>query len=129
MERAGTSGYALCTSTGAKFDSACLIPAAGTYQLETKIITSGICATPGANSYESCTFSFTWPAAFADNSYVPDCIGINPSLSNENGSAVNLAIANGGKSTTGLTLLISNGTSNGGYAATYGEIDCKGIHP
>jgi hypothetical protein len=86
------------------------------------IINSGICTT-GTSAYASCSFTATWPSAFADTAYAMTC-------SSEPGSTgVVTGVFWGNKTTTGFTAYLQNGSASGATAATVPEIDCIGVHP
>jgi hypothetical protein len=86
------------------------------------IINSGICTT-GTSAYASCSFTATWPSAFADTAYAITC-------SSEPGSSgVVTGLFWGNKTTTGFTVYLQNGSASGATAATVPEIDCNGVHP
>ena len=86
------------------------------------IINSGICST-GTAAYASCSFTATWPSAFADTAYAMTC------TSEPASSGVLNSLFWGNKTTTGFTVYLQNGTSSGAAATTVPEIDCIGVHP
>jgi hypothetical protein len=90
------------------------------------IINSGICTTSGS-SYGTCTFTATWPTAFADTNYVITCFASAPILVSGTHAVANLSWY--GRTTTGFTLQLQNGTSDGASQSTVDEIDCTGTHP
>ena len=90
--------------------------------LKTLEITSGICATPAATSYATCTFNVSWPSAFADAGYAVSCTE-GPA------SGVVVALRVTAKTTAGITLQLQNGTADGAVSSTLTSIDCLGVHP
>jgi hypothetical protein len=91
-------------------------------KIQALVINSGICSTL-TGTYTSCTMSETWPTAFADTNYAIAC---TPS------GATALAMTNmwfSSKTTTGFSLSIQNGDTNGAHIVSVSEIDCIGIHP
>jgi hypothetical protein len=117
----GTS-VSLCTdANGNDTTSSCPSYLLGS-QVETKIISSGIC-TVANSAYASCGTAFTWPTAFADTNYALTC-------------TTNAATALGltavwweSKATTGATVYIQNGDASAANPISVTEIDCIGIHP
>ena len=90
--------------------------------IQALVITSGICTTSGS-SYGTCTFSASWPTAFANATYAATCTP-GPISS---GVVIFLNLL--AKSASGLTIQLQNGTSNGGVAGTLSEVDCVGVEP
>ena len=90
--------------------------------IQTLEISSGICSTPAATSYTGCTFSVSWPTAFADTNYVAECMQ-GPV------SGVVVALRVTAKTASGITLQIQNGTADGAVSSTLTSIDCLGVHP
>lgn len=84
--------------------------------------TTTTCPT-GAAAGSTCTFTVTWPTAFADAAYTPSCIG--------GGTITGFPFIQGfsSKTTTALTVVVVNGTSNEAVASGYSEMDCIGRHP
>lgn len=83
-------------------------------------MTTGICTT-GANSYDACDNTVTWPTPFADANYIVSCWGIGPSDPR--------ATINGGKSGRLPSSVVVTIVTEGSVAVTYNEIDCIGVHP
>jgi hypothetical protein len=109
-----------------------LIPASGPCMTSTIQSASNItgCSMSSPSSYDTCTVSLTWPVAFADNGYQVSCMAINPFDTGNSTPA--RVVLNGttstGKSTTGVTVIISSqGTSSGSVGVS--GVDCIGIHP
>ena len=86
------------------------------------IINSGICTT-GSSAASNCTFSVSWPTAFADNNYALTCSPNNAGL----GGLTSLMWGN--KTASGFSLSLQNGTASMAVATTLSEIDCIGMHP
>jgi hypothetical protein len=88
------------------------------------IINSGICTT-GSSAYANCSFTVTWPTAFADGNYAVSCssgIGMGSSA-----VLTGLYVSNQTASTFEITL--QNGDAGGAGAVTVNQIDCIGMHP
>ncbi len=85
-------------------------------------ISSGICSTPAATSYGTCTFSVSWPTVFTDTNYAATCTE-GPA------SGVVVALRVTAKTSSGITLQIQNGTADGAVSSTLTSIDCLGVHP
>jgi hypothetical protein len=88
------------------------------------IINSGICTT-GSSAYSNCSFTVTWPTAFADGNYAVSCssgIGMGSSA-----VLTGLYVSNQTASTFEITL--QNGDAGGAGAVTVNQIDCIGMHP
>ncbi len=90
--------------------------------IKTLEVSSGICSTPAATSYASCTFGATWPSSFADTSYTVSC-------TEGAASGVVVALRLIAKTTSGITLQIQNGTADGAVSSTLASVDCIGVHP
>jgi hypothetical protein len=90
--------------------------------IQTIQISSGICSTPAATSYATCTFSVSWPALFADANYAATC-----TQGPASGVVVGLRVT--AKTSSGITLQIQNGTADGAVSSTLTSIDCLGVHP
>jgi hypothetical protein len=88
------------------------------------VINSGICTT--ANSaWATCSFTVTWPSAFADTNYAVTCTS-QPGMGS---SAVLTGVFVNNKTTTGFEITLQNGDTSGAGAVTSDEIDCIGMHP
>jgi hypothetical protein len=90
--------------------------------IQTLQISTGICSTPAASSYATCTFSVNWPAPFADTNYAATCTEGPAS-----GVVVGLRVI--AKTSGGITLQIQNGTADGAVSSTLTSTDCLGVHP
>ena len=101
------NGNANCTALPASF------------QTQTMIITSGICTT-GTTSYAQCSFSETWPTAFTTTPAVT-CMG----ASTMTGTITQVWATS--VTTSGYTVNLQNGTSNGAAASTFAQVDCIGV--
>lgn len=99
-----TSGGMLCTT------SSC-----GSAAIDYGRLTSGVCSTT-TSAYATCTSTVTLNSAEPDTNYSVACTGV--------GQTGAPHIAGVSKSTTSVTVTISNGTSNGAVASTFSEIDC-----
>lgn len=77
---------------------------------------TSVCST-GNGSYVTCPNSATLNFSEPDTNYSVSCTGIGPS-----GFPAIYGVS--GKSTTGFTVTIINGTSNGAQVSSYSEIDC-----
>ncbi|MGC2400608.1 MAG: hypothetical protein WA510_12520 [Acidobacteriaceae bacterium] len=93
-------------------------------QIEPLIITTGICSTGTSGSAPYvCSFTVTWPTAFADGNYALTC---SP---NAGGIGGLTALMFSNKTATTFELTIQSGTSNMATNTTLTEVDCIGIHP
>lgn len=94
-----------------------------TFQVESVVVTSGICTTANPAG-GTCSFSITWPAAFASTAYAPFCNAAPPSGT---GSAPTLAVYASSKTTTGMTVTLQGGQGSSGGSNTTSEVDCTGV--
>lgn len=93
-------------------------------QIESLIITSGICTTGGAE--QKCPMSaVNWPVAFSNSTYAVTCTVQNPTGSGDNPS---LAVYWTAKSASAITLELQSGSNSAGGTNTTAEIDCTGVH-
>jgi hypothetical protein len=90
------------------------------------IVATSTCST-GGNSYQGCSFTATWPVAFVDTAYAATCTAYGGSHTANGGSSLKVDISS--KFTTGLTILLTNGTADGAINITPSEVDCIGVHP
>lgn len=88
------------------------------------VITSGICTT-GTTTWSTCSFTATWPSAFADTAYAATCT----SGPGQGSSAALTGLFVSNKTTTNFQITLQNGGSGGAGATTVNEIDCIGMHP
>jgi len=90
--------------------------------IEPLVITSGFCTT-GTGAYAQCSFTITWPTAFADGNYALTCTpGAVPG-----GALTGLFVSNLTATTFQVTL--QNGSASGAQATTISRLNCMGIHP
>ena len=80
---------------------------------------TSVCTTSGS-SYATCSFTLNWTVAEAGTSYVATCTGVNP-------TQFPYIVGYQSRTTSGITVIIGNGTSNGAMASTYGEVDCIAV--
>jgi hypothetical protein len=92
--------------------------------VEPLIINSGICTTP-ASAFANCTFTVTWPSAFADGNYALTCTS-GPGQGT-NAVLLGLFVSNQTASTFQITL--QNADASGAGATTVNQINCIGVHP
>ncbi len=88
------------------------------------IINSGICST-GNTAWSSCTFTATWPTAFADTNYAVTC----SSGPGQGTSAALTGLFVSNKTASNFQISLQNGGSGGAGNVTVNEIDCIGMHP
>jgi hypothetical protein len=93
-------------------------------QIQTLVITTGICVTPNSAAGE-CTFSPTWKTAFADINYAVTCTMAPPT----GGTFPTLQLYAGSKTPSGFTITFQTGQASGTAATTTSEVDCVGVHP
>jgi hypothetical protein len=96
-----------------------------TQVIQPLIINSGICTT-GTGAYQFCSFTVSWPTAFANSNYAVTCTP-GPAQGT-NAVLANFAISNQTATTFEITLQ-NGGTSGAEGATTVNQIDCIGIHP
>ncbi len=88
------------------------------------VLNSGICSTSNS-AYATCSNSISWATAFANTAYSVTCTPGTPL----GGSAPNVTLYVTGKTTTGITVTLQNGTNAGAAVSTVSEIDCIAMHP
>ncbi len=83
--------------------------------------------TTGTSSYNVCATTVTWPTAFADTAYFPQCVGINPNTDGSGGTGRTKLVGITAVTTTSVTVSTGNdGTASG---VGYGTISCTAYHP
>lgn len=94
-------------------------PLLGNFQ--SQISTTTTCPTGGAAG-STCNFTITWPVAFSDSNYAVSCMG--------GGSITGFPVIQGftGKTASGLTVVVENGTNNEAQISGYSEMDCFARH-
>jgi hypothetical protein len=93
-------------------------------KIEPLIINSGICTT-GTGAYDNCSFTVTWPTAFADGNYAVSCSsGIG-----QGSSAALTGVFVSNQSASSFVITLQNGDASGAGAVTADQIDCVGMHP
>lgn len=88
---------------------------------------SGTCTASGANSYNSCTDTLTWPVPFADNNYIVVALCVDPNVNNAlqpSSEAATLTVAS--HSTTQVVLTTQTQRT---INATCTELHAIGLHP
>lgn len=85
-------------------------------------INSSVCTT-GTSAYSTCTTALSWTGSFVDTAYGVSCSGAGAITGNPYVAGVTA------KTVSGVTVTISNGSTSGAVASSYGELDCIGIHP
>jgi hypothetical protein len=88
------------------------------------VITSGICTT-GSTAWSTCSFTVTWPSAFADANYALTC-NSGPGMG-ASAALTGLFLSN--ETATTFEVTLQNGGSGGAGATTVSQIDCIGVHP
>lgn len=88
------------------------------------VLNSGICSTSNS-AYATCSNSISWSTAFANTAYSVTCTPGTPS----GGSSPNVTLYVTGKTATGITVTLQNGTNAGAAVSTVSEIDCIAMHP
>jgi hypothetical protein len=88
------------------------------------IINSGICTT-AASAFASCSFTVSWPTAFADGNYALTCTS-GPGMGT---NAVLLGLFVSNQTATTFELTLQNADSSGAGATTVNQINCIGVHP
>jgi hypothetical protein len=88
------------------------------------VLNSGICSTSNT-AYATCSNSISWGSAFANTAYSVTCTPGTPS----GGSSPSVTVYVTGKTTTGITVTLQNGTNAGAAVSTVSEIDCIAMHP
>lgn len=93
-------------------------------KIQPLIINSGICTTAGT-AYANCTFTVTWPTAFADANYAVTCSsGIG-----QGSDAVLTGVFVSEQTASTFAITLQNGDAGGAGAVTTNQIDCIGMHP
>jgi hypothetical protein len=85
------------------------------------------CTASGANSYNSCTDTLTWPVPFADNGYVVNVTCVDPNVNNAlqpNSEAATVTVA----SHSATQVVVTTQTQRT-INATCTEIHVIGVHP
>jgi hypothetical protein len=88
------------------------------------IINSGICTT-AASAFASCSFTVSWPTAFADGNYALTCT----SGPGQGTNAVLLGLFVSNQTATTFQITLQNADSSGAGATTVNQINCIGVHP
>jgi hypothetical protein len=83
-------------------------------------ITGTPCSTSGA-SYAKCSTTINLPAPYTDTNYAVVCQGITSTQFPYIDSVAKT-------SSSSITVVIANGTSNGAMVSTYQELDCQSSH-
>jgi hypothetical protein len=93
----------------------------GTSNITRTATNSSVCTTSNS-SYATCSTTITWNnSGFADTNYVATCLGSGP-------SGFPAIVGASSQSATTITIVITNGTSNGAQSSTYSSISCIGVH-
>jgi hypothetical protein len=93
-------------------------------KIQPLIINSGICTT-GSSAYAYCSFTVTWPTAFADANYAVTCT----SGPGQGSSAVLTGLFVSDQTASTFAITLQNGDAGGAGAVTTNQIDCIGMHP
>jgi hypothetical protein len=88
------------------------------------VLNSGICST-STTAYATCSVSFNWGTSFANTAYSVTCTPGSPS----GGSSPTIKLYVTGKTASGITVTLQNGTNAGAAVSTVSEIDCIALHP
>jgi hypothetical protein len=88
------------------------------------IINSGICTT-AASAFANCSFTVSWPTAFADGNYALTCTS-GPGTGTD---AVLLGLFVSNQTATTFEITLQNADSSGAGATTVNQINCIGVHP
>lgn len=82
------------------------------------------CTISAGGSYTTCSVSLTWSPAFADNTYIASCTGLNPTST---GGETQPTLAGIQKTGTGTGLSVIIQTQGTSYPQGYGLVDCVAV--
>jgi hypothetical protein len=124
---ASGAAHGLCTdANGGATTTGCAT--SGFSQIESMILTGASICTTGSGAETTCNMGpFTWPTAFVDSSYALTCSTPRPTSGATNPGIYPIYFS--GKSASGFSLIMQNGSASAAGTNTVSEIDCIAVHP